>query len=904
MMSGTIQGGDARREERWLRATEGWARLLLRLFPVDFRDDMGEAFVGAYRDRSRAALRRAGLLGLAGIWLTALADSARNGVGERVNPGISWRRGGNWGRDTERVMRRLVRAPMFALTMVGTLAIGLGAFAVVATVVHKVLLAPLPYSRPDDLYFAWRDYTWVPFERGWMGGTDVAALEKAGGAIADVAGIQGDTETLTSGAGGAGAADAEEVRRFIATPNVFDLLGVRPILGRGFAANEGGPGRPPVLVMSHGLWQRRFGGDRGIVGQEVRLDGDPFTVIGVMGPEFAFVRNESEGAALPADVWTTFDVDLATTNPNGGSYAALIRARPGSTIDAVRAAVDAVAKMVDARDFRSRGMRFQTVSLHPDLVARVRPALTVLGVAGVFLLLVLAVNLATLLLVRAAHREREFAISRALGANRVALVRATILEAGVLGALGGAVGVLLAVWGTRGLVALAPLDLPRREAIAVDWPMAALVVGLGALLGLLAGAAPATWATRASLSSLLSNAAVRGGGGGHGGMRRGLVVAQVALSLVLLSAGGLVVRSFERLLRVDPGFEPAGVLTLRVPVSGEKYPDTTAVRLVHERLLRDLAAIPGVRVGATSALPLTANANQSSIAFPGAPGNSGDDDKDTPLVDYMAIRGDVLETLGTRVIAGRGFGPTRTPGHAEVLIDRTLAAQFFPGGNAVGATARFSGDTVVVVGVVEHARQVDVHEDGRQQLYYRHDDLLYGTMFYALRGDRTAWSLAPDVQATIRRIDPGLPIADLRPMEDVVSDSLRQQRVSAVLIAGFALGALLLAAMGLFGIVSGSVNRRQHELAVRLALGADHRRVLRLVLGEGALLIGLGLLVGLPGVYLAGRLIGGILVGVSPYDVPTLLAVAAGLAAVALLACWVPARRVAGIEPAASLREG
>jgi putative ABC transport system permease protein len=388
-------------------------------------------------------------------------------------------------------------------------------------------------------------------------------------------------------------------------------------------------------------------------------------------------------------------------------------------------------------------------------------------------------------------------------------------------------------------------------------------------------------------------------------MRRVLVVVQVALSLVLLTAGGLVVRSFERLLRVDPGFDTAGVLTVRVPVSGTKYPDTTAVRLVHERLLRDLAAIPGVRtVGATSALPLTGEANQSGVRFPGAPGNSGDDDKDGPLVDYMAIRGGLLETLGMRLLAGRGFGPTRTPGHDEILIDRTLAAQFFPGGNAVGATARFNGDTVVVVGVVEHARQVDVHQDGLQQVYMRHDDLLYGGMFYVLRGDRTAWSLAPDVQAAIRRIDPGLPIADLRPMEEVVSDSLRQQRVSAVLIAGFALGALLLAAMGLFGIVSGSVNRRQHELAVRLALGADHGRVMRLVLGEGAVLVGLGLLVGLPGVYFVGRTIGGILVGVSPYDVPTLLAVAAGLAAVAMVACWVPARRVAGIEPSRSLREG
>lgn len=891
---------DARaREQRLIRTSDRWLRLLLRLYPVDFRDEMGDAFLETYRDRCRAAVRSGGIAALAGVWLRSLADSLLNGLGERLRPAISWRRSGNWGRDSERAVRRLIRAPLFSLSMIATLTAGLGAFAMVFTIVQKVLLAPLPYEHPDDLYLVWRDYgTVIDLKRGNLAGTDIAALGAAGGVIEGASGLDRGRRTLTGGGSGAGDTAPEEVNVLFTSPNLFPMLGARPVLGRTFAPAEAGPGRPALIVLGYELWQRRFGGSRAVLGSDVVLDGNPFQVIGVMGPDFHL-----EGS-VESDAYVTHSVNLAETNPGDGSYAGLIRARVGTPPALVASAVSAVGRMVDERDFQGRGISLYPVGLKADLLSAVRAPLLVLGAAGVLLVLVLGVNMATLLLVRAAQREREFAISRALGANRVALVRATLLEAGLLGTIGGALGALAAVWGTRVLVSLAPLDLPRRETIAVDWSIAAVVVAVGALLGVLAGSLPAVWSTRAQLATLLRNAAVRGGGGGYGQLRRAMVVAQVALSLVLLSAGGLVVRSFEGLLRVDAGFSPAGVLTFGVPIPGARYPTDTQTVAVHERLHRELAAIPGVKaVGAASTLPLSDRANQTTVLFPSAPGNMGDKERDRPLVDYVSTRAGYFETLGIRVLAGRTFETARPNGVHEAVIDRTLARRFFPTGSAVGSVLVMRGDSLLVIGVVEHSRIHDVHEDGRPQVYFRDEDYPNRALSFVLRSDRSLSGLVPEVRSAIRRVDPQLAVSEIEPMDELVSEALQQPRLTAVLLSGFSLGALLLAAMGLYGVVAGSVSRRHHELAVRLALGADHRNVLRMVLGEGARLVAIGLAIGVPGVYLSSRVIEGVLVGVSPFDPLTLVAVAAGLAVIATVACYIPARRVAGIEPAQALLE-
>jgi putative ABC transport system permease protein len=809
----------------------------------------------------------------------------------------AWR-GADWARDTKRVVRRLVRAPVFLLAMVGTLTVGLGAFAVVHTVVRQVLIAPLPYEDADDLYYVWRDYGWFDLDRGWVAGTDVAELQEAAPIIEEAVALQRGQATISGDA----TTEPREIGLISSSPGFFELLRAQPMLGRGFAPEEFGPDRPLVLVLGHDLWRGHFGADPGVVGAEIRLNGNPATVIGVMGPDFRFVRHSSLGPPRGGDAYISMNVNLAETNPGAGSYAGLIRARRGAAPEAVESAVAAVGARIDERDFDNRGLRLYPVGKKADLIAPVRPAVVALGAAGAFLLLVLLVNLSTLLLSRAAQREREFAVSRALGANGFVIARTTLLEGGILGLLGGAGGALVALWGTRLLAGIAPADLPRREAIAMDPAGILTIIAIGALLGVLAGALPAIWSSRTRLAALLSAAAVRGGGG-HGRLRRGMVVVQVALSLVLLSAGGLVVRSFDHLLRAHPGFDPDGVLTMRIAVPLGIYADN--VPALHERIENALAGVPGVtHTAATTALPLTPGTSQTPVNAPGAPGNRGDADHDNPLVDRIWIRPGYFAALGIRFLEGADLDAVPPEGVQQVVIDRTLAERFHPAGGAAGTTIRVGENELRVVGVVEHVRHYDMHADGRPQIYVRNGEgALISSLSWVVRTPRPAAPVYSEIRRALHAGDPEIALTDMRPMREIVSGAVSEQRLSATLIGGFSLGALMLAAMGLFGVVAGSVTRRRHEIAVRLALGADHPRVLRLVAGEGAILVLLGLLVGAPGIYFSGRVVRGIIVGVSPFDPLTLGAVAAGLAATALLACYLPARRVMRIAPAQSLRQ-
>jgi putative ABC transport system permease protein len=915
--------------DRLINLSERWFRLLQRLYPQDFRDDMGDAVVDTYRDRARAALRSdgrggdiggirrigrlGGLMRLAAVWIRAFFDSLRNGPGERVRPAVSWRRGGNWGRDVEVAFRRLRRAPLFVLLTASTLTVGLGMVAIVYTVVQKVLIEPMPYRDAGDLYYVWRDYGPIAdIQRGMLAGTDIVELRKQNAVIEDVAAFQpylGGIFSIREGT------DPSEIAVTVATPNAFEMLGVTPALGRGFARHEEGRGRPNTIVLTHELWTR-FGADPNIVGSQVRLQSNPYTVLGVLPPNFTFVRNDGRGVAQRIDAYISVYEDLASADRNLGRYSAIVRARRGASPEAVANAIGTIGRTIDARDFNKRGLKLYPTGLKSDLISRIRPALLVLAAAGILLALMLMVNLSSVLLARAAQREHEFAVSRALGANGAAIVRATLFEGALLGLIGGVAGTFAASWGTRALVALSPLELPRREAIVLDWQIGAVMIALGVMLGLLAAIVPAGWASRASLASLLASSSVRGGGG-HGRMRRGMVVTQIALSLVLLSSGGLVMRSFERLLAADPGFDPEGLLTFRIRSPPEFFPQADDVIRFQDGVERALAAIPGViGASATFSLPLTAAGAEMQISIPGAPGNTGDPDRDRVVVDQIGTRASYVKLMGMRVIAGRAFDPVRREGFREALIDRQLAAQFFPGGaNPIGAIIprrinRRTADgkttsvdmPLTIVGVVDQARLYDIHQNGRPQLYVRAEDWGYRPMSFVVKTSRQPESIVNEARAAVRSVDARVAVGEVRTMEEIVANVLRQQQTSAVLIGAFALGALLLASMGLFGVVSGSVTRRRHELAVRLALGAEHGRVVRLVIGEGALLVAIGVLVGVPGIYAAGSMLRGVLIEVSPFDPPTLAAVVAGLAAVTLVACYVPARRVLGIDPAQALR--
>jgi putative ABC transport system permease protein len=795
-------------------------------------------------------------------------------------------------------------SPLFAATTIGTLTVGLGMFAVVFTAVQRVLIDPMPYKDPADLYYVWRDYGPIAdVTRGSLSGTDIVELQKASAVIDSAAALRpmlGGIFSLREGG------EAMEIAVTMTSPNMFQLLGVSPALGRGYTPEETGhgPGSSNVIVLTHHLWNR-LGANPGMVGTVVRLQGRPHTVIGVMPPDFNFVRNDSAAPPQRVDAYIPLEEHLAASNPRFGVYAALIRVRRGSLPEVATSAVDAVGRIVNERDFAGRGLKLRPVGLKADTIARIQPALVVLGAAGIVLVFMLMVNLASVLLARVSQREHEVAVSRALGASSTAILRSTLLEGAMLGLAGGVLGALVAGWGMKVLVALAPLELPRREVLAIDWRIAAAVIAIGTFLGILGAAAPAAWAVRTSLSSLLSGSSVRGGGG-HSRWRRGMIVAQVALSLVLLSSGAFVVRSFEQLLRADPGFRPEGLFTVKLRTPPEFFPKPADAIGFQDRVQEALASIPGVlEASAASALPLTATSPlggfQVPMTAPGAPGNTGDAERDKLLIDWIGVRSGYVETMGIRLIAGRSFTKSRQIGVTEAMIDAGVARRFFPDGNAVGARIRFGERPLTIVGVVGQARLYELHSDGRPQVLIRAEDFGMRPLFYIMRTTRDPHSLLPEVTSAVRRVDPRVPVGDPRSMDDIVQASRSPQAIGASLVGAFAVGALLLTAMGLFGVVAGSVTRRRHELAIRLAVGADHPRILRLVLVEGVLLVSAGLLIGAPGIYFGYRVIRGLLVGVSPYDPLALLAAALGLLTVAMAACYVPARRVLKLDPAQML---
>jgi putative ABC transport system permease protein len=890
-------------EDRLLRMSERWFRRLQRLYPPDFRDEMEDAIVETYMDRVRDTLRDRGRVGVAGLWLRALVDSLRNSMAERVRPAVMWRRAGTWGRDIELVGRRLMRSPVFFASTVGTLTIGLGMFAVAYGVVQTVLLDPMPYKNSGDLYYVWRDYTATgvsDLKRGALAGTDVAELQKPNAVIQDAAGLQpflGGVFALREGAA------PMEIAVTSVSPNLLEVLGVSPAIGRGFARDEIGPAGAQVILLTHRLWTR-LGADPAIVGSTVRLQSRPRTVVGVLPQDFSFVRSDAAAPPQRVEAFIPFDTPLDQTKPGTLAYTGILRAREDASPHAVAEAIAAAGRVIDARDFNGKGMKLYPTGLKDDVVSRIRPALVVLGAAAVVLALMLMVNLASALLAREARRAHELAISRALGANSAAIVRAALLEGGMLGIVGGTLGTLAAQWGTHALVALSPLDLPRREAIGVDWRVAAVTIAIGGVLGVLAASSPAVWAVRTSLSSLLASSAVRGGGG-HGRLRRAMIVAQVALTLVLLSSGALVIRSFDRLLRADPGFRPEGLFTVRIRTPPEFFPQMSDALAFQERVQGVLGALPGVSgASAASTLPLTATAYQMEMTIPGAPGNTGDAERDKFRPDVVGVRENYVQVMGMRMVAGRTFSEPPRRGVVEAIVDETVVQRFFPTDNPLGATIRLSNASATIVGVVQQARLYDVHHDGRPQVLFRvSEDFGFRPLFFVMRTTRDPDSLLPEVQAAVHRLDPRVPVGDPRSMDAIVGQSLSPQAIGASLLGAFAIGALLLATLGLFGVVSESVTRRHHELAVRLALGAPRPSLLRMVLKEGMALVTIGLSIGTPGIYLASGAIQGLLLGVSPLDPMALLGAASGLLLTTLVACYMPARRALRIDPASLFRQ-
>jgi predicted permease len=802
-------------------------------------------------------------------------------------------RAGDWWdgvrQDARFAVRALRRRPLFLASAVLTLALGIGANAAIFSVVNGVLLKPLPYAAPERLVRVWTSGK-VPF-----GIYDLVAPQAR--AYRGLAGAESGRQVSVTGAG-------EPARLGISfvTPNLFDVLGVRPALGRAFAPDAREPGHERAVLMSDALWRARYGADPRVVGRTITLDGVPHTVAGVMPASFRFPNADVQ-------LWTVPAVDRASRDYWWGTYLALVgRLAPGVTL--AQAAAEARPLIERARgafpirmpDDWGRGV--DVVPLRESVVGGARQTLLVLLGAVGLVLLVACVNVATLYAERAAGRTREIAVRASLGAGRRRLARQLLTESLLVAALGATAGVAFAWGALRGLVALLPPGVPRVEEIGIDLRVLGVTAALATLSGLAFGLLPALRASRQD-----AQAALRGGASGHAaGARapRALVVAQVALAVVLVSSAGLLVKSFWRLHQVELGFRTERVLMAVVPNPVVASDTLARVWAFYEAALERVRALPGVREAAFArGLPFGGGAYFAASVVEDHPTPPGGIPP-LPIVTWST--GDYLRTLGIPLRRGRALAPTDREGTPRVgLVDEEAARLFWPGEDPIGRRIRYTWEPngwITIVGVVGTVRRDSLSAAPAPSLYVPMRQAIAGPMRLAVRVDAAAdpAALAPALRAAVAAVDPTVPVGDVTPLGVVVDDSAARPRFTMLLLGAFALVAVLLGAVGIYGVVAAGVARRRREIGVRLALGASAGRVRGMVLREGAALAGLGVAAGLVGALAAGRLLRGLLFGVGPADPAVLLAVPVVLALVALAATLLPARRAARVEPLVVIR--
>ena len=793
--------------------------------------------------------------------------------------------------------RAVGRSPGFAVAAVAVLALGIGAGTAVFTVVDAVLLRPLPYADPDRLVVLWQ--------------TDVeqkaALVEVSLGEIDDwrrqarsfaALGAVTATNFRVNLLGGE---EPEQVEGALVLADVLPLLGVEPLVGRGFRPQDDAPGAEPVVLLSHRLWQRRFGGDPDVVGTSLTVDEGPATVVGVLPPDLLL----PEGA----DLW-------ANMGPLNGAeevrririLKGVARLAPGADLASARREMDLLVQRLERqKPHGSKGLRARVVPLAEALWGEARPALWVLAAAVGFLLLVACVNVASLLLARAADREREVAIRAALGAGRGRLIRELLAESAVLAAAGGALGAAVAVWGTRGLVALAPAAVPRLEHAAVDGRALAFALLASLVTVILCGLTPALRASRAEPAAALADGGRTSDGTRRARLRATLVVGEVALSLVLLASAGLLVRSFARFAALDPGFDPEGVLTARIQVSPASYPSPAERAVFLRGLFEKIEALPGVESAAVVQLRPLSDPIGWDFSFT-VEGQTAAEQATNPPSNYEAASPRYFETMRIPLVAGRAFtegdGPEAPP---VAIVSRSLAERFWPGRDPIGQRLKVGrpGEmdepwrTVVgVVGDVRYRSWDSVWMD----FYVPYGQWSFQRLDLVVRAAGDLDALVPELRRAVLAADPELPLASVTTMEEAVARAVARPRFVALVLGLFAAAAALLAAVGIYGVVAWSVARRTREIGVRRALGAQGVDVLRLVLGQAAGLTMAGVAIGLGLALAATRAIGGLLYGIGPSDPGTFAMVVAALGAVGIGAGCLPARRALRVEPVVALK--
>lgn len=801
-----------------------------------------------------------------------------------------------WRRDLRQAVRALRHRPAFAAICVLTLAIAIGANTAVFSVARSVLLAPLPYGHADSLFRLYDGSRTKPDERNPFAPANYEDYRTQQHSF-EIAALNGLTMTVAPAKG-----DPEIVLGFLATPNTFDVLEARPFLGRGFASGEDKAGQDDKAILSYKLWKRLFGGDSSVVGKRMTVGGRSVLVIGVMPAGFGLGWDEE--LWMPLDL--TDDLSRPVTARRQHYLQIIARLKTGQSIDAARTELTTIAKRLEAQYPESNNGRTVTaVPLREVMTGKVRTPLLLLQGAALIVLLIACANLANLTLSRAMGRRREMAVRAALGAGRSRIIRQTLVESILLSVVGGACGIAVAVVATRTLLALNAATLPTMFGATIDagvlWASLAASTLSGAIVGLL----PAIDAARVDLNESLKSGG-RSVSGSRGGerTRRVLVVAQIGLAVMLLVAAGLLVRSFDALTTMRLGYDPDHVLTAQVRASGSKYDTPEGINRFFDGVLRELAAAPEVTAaGSITYLP-TQGSIGTTIRIIGSP----IDERNLPEIGYASIRDDFLKAMRIPIIAGRGYDRSDLAnGEKTVLINESGAKHFFPNGDAVGRRIvigpNANGKPMTIIGVVGDVRSEGLDIPPRPMLIANHrQESWERTVSLVIRTNGDPMRLAPTLRRIVKAADPMVGVRDIEPFEDVLGTSLAPRRFALALASSFAMIALLLATVGIYGVLSYAVETRNRELGVRLALGASARSVLLLVLRQAATWALVGLAIGIAGALAAGRLLTGALYGVTSTDATTYAAVSLGLIVVVVAACVIPARRAMRVDPMMTMR--
>ena len=795
-------------------------------------------------------------------------------------------------------MRMLLKNPAFTSVAVLTLALGIGANTAIFSVVNSVLLGALPYKDADRLAMI---YESSPREsRNTVNPANFMDWKEQNNSFSDMAGFVDSRSVLV------GNGEPEELPMQFATPNLFSVLGVEAFMGRTLLEGDGQPNQPRAVVMSYGLWQRRFGSDPNIIGRQLNLSGQPTTVVGVMPPNFQWFIRKGSLTAKAAEIWLPFQITSDFRVRKGRFMQVVGRLKPGVTMPQAHAEIKTIASRLEQQfyDFNAN-WNANVVPLREQLTGDIRlPLLIMLGAVG-FVLLIACANVANLLLARGATRQKEIAIRAALGAKRWRVVRQLFTEGLPLAVLGGLFGLLLAWWGTSLLATLSPPELIDLSQVKISLKVLGFTLGVSLLTGMIFSLAPSLESTRLNLTDSLKEGVKGGSTTGTNRLRSVLVVVQVALALVLLVCAGLLIRSFNRLNSVDPGFNPENVLTMRVVLPGKKYDKDAKVVGFFKQAIERMQALPGVEAaGAISFLPFAGPYSGTNFEIQGlpvpAPGKE-------PITGVCVTDLNYFKAMQIPLKSGRLFTEQEaTEMRHVVVVNETLARKYFPNEEALGKRIKiWMSDEPVpteIIGIVADSRHKDLDGEIEPMSYWPHPELAFPFMTLVIRTKGDAANIATSARNVIQTIDPEQPVSDVRTLESVLAKSIAKARFSTLLLTVFAGVALVLAAVGIYGVISYLVTQRLHEIGVRMALGAQTSDVLKLVLRNGMVLALVGVLVGLGGAFALTRVMTSLLFGITPTDAVTFGTVSALLMLVALFACYIPARRATKVDPLMALR--